>query len=374
MKVLVAGDFSPRERVAEKIEQGCTEHILEQIHPYTSDVNYAIINFESTLAPKGLHPIIKCGPNLYTTENAIRFVKENGFDCITLANNHVLDYGEKGLMATIAAAKKEGLDIVGAGANMADAQKVLYVNHIAIVNICEHEYSIAEKNTAGSAPIEPVANYKQITEAKKNADYVLVICHGGHEHYQLPSPRMKSLYRAYIDWGADAVINHHQHCYSGFEIYKGKPICYGLGNFCFDNQSRRGTEWDNGCMAIIDFDDTVHAVDLKLIGYKQCADIDCQLKIVDFRSKIEELNELIANDDKLEQEWIKFATQRQSRTLMRFSPYSNRTLLYLTRKGWLPKFLNKNKVSFILNMVECESQRDVLQNALRKYLLTLVSH
>ena len=53
---------------------------------------------------------------------------------------------------------------------------------------------------------------------------MFLILHGGIEHYQLPSPRMKKWYRHIIDLGASAIVNHHQHCFSGYELYNGKPI------------------------------------------------------------------------------------------------------------------------------------------------------
>lgn len=376
MKVLVAGDFSPRDRVADKIERGDTSAILAEVRPYIDEVGYAIVNFESTLAPIGSKPITKCGPNLCTTEKAIEWVRENGFDCITLANNHVLDYGKEGLLATIDKAYEVGLDIVGAGANIAEAQKVLYREVIgqkskvklAIVNICEHEYSIAATNSAGAAPIDPVVNYRQIQEARANADFVLVICHGGHEHYSLPSPRMKQLYRTYVDWGADAVINHHQHCFSGYEIYQGKPICYGVGNFCFDNAAKRGSAWDSGLLAILDTDKDAACGGLQLIGYQQCADDECRIKLADYESAVQKLNAVIADEDCLMKEWESFAESRCSRTLMRFAPYTNRVLRYMARKGWLPMFLGRERTSFLLNFEECESQRDLAIYALRKEL------
>ena len=88
---------------------------------------------------------------------------------------------------------------------------------LAIINCCEHEFSIADDDSAGANPLNPIQQYYKIKEARLNADYVLVIVHGGHEMYQLPSLRMVDTYRFFIDAGADAVVNHHQHCFSGYE-------------------------------------------------------------------------------------------------------------------------------------------------------------
>jgi poly-gamma-glutamate synthesis protein (capsule biosynthesis protein) len=74
-----------------------------------------------------------------------------------------------------------------------------------------------------------------------NSNYTILIVHGGHETFEYPRPRMKKLYRYFIDVGVDVVIGHHTHCFSGHEIYKGKPIFYSLGNFVFDQNWSKKT-------------------------------------------------------------------------------------------------------------------------------------
>lgn len=146
----------------------------------------------------------------------------------TLANNHILDQGEQCCLDTKRELEKAGIDTVGVGHNIGEAGIILYkqINGetLAIINCCEHEFSIATESSAGANPINPIQQYYKVQEARQNADYVLVIVHGSHEHYQLPSPQMQEIFRFYIDAGADAVVNGHQHCYSGYEEYKGKPI------------------------------------------------------------------------------------------------------------------------------------------------------
>ena len=201
-------------------------------------------------------PIKRVSPNLSSSPKGIEAIKYAGFDIATLANNHILDFGDQGLMDTVNLCSQYNIDTVGVGKNLEDASKILYKRKdgetLAIINCCEHEFSIAGDDTAGANPLDPIQQYYKIKEAKQSADYVLVIVHGGHEMYQLPSLRMVDTYRFFIEGGADAVINHHQHCFSGYEFYKGKPIVYGLGNFCFDS-SYRNSIWNEGYLAAIDF-------------------------------------------------------------------------------------------------------------------------
>jgi len=104
---------------------------------------------------------------------------------------------------------------------------------IGVINACEHEFSIADNEHGGSNALDLINMQEDITEVRKEADFVVLILHGGIEQYHYPTPRMKRWYRHFVDLGADAVVNHHQHCINGYEVYKGKPIFYGLGNFYF---------------------------------------------------------------------------------------------------------------------------------------------
>lgn len=241
--IIIAGDLCPKERGAELFEDNQFEKVFQCVKPVIEKTNYAIVNLEAPIIEGNGTPIIKSGPNLKCSEKVIDAIKYAGFKGVTLANNHYYDYGEEGALITMQKLNESNIDYVGAGKNIEDAAKILYVTigtkKVAIINCCEHEYSIATKKHAGSNAFNPVTLFYNIRDAKDKSDFVLVIVHGGIEHYQLPTPRMKEQYRFTIDCGADAVVNHHQHCYSGYEVYKGHPIFYGLGNFCFDWKGRR---------------------------------------------------------------------------------------------------------------------------------------
>lgn len=224
VKILIAGDYAPRARVQQLIEQGKYSDVFSDVVPYTSSVDYAILNLEAPIVDKkGVQGIDKCGPHLSCTSKAIEAMKFAGFNMATLANNHFYDYGNSGVVDTLASCRENNIEVVGGGVNLEEASRTFYKDlkgvRFAFINCCEHEFSIATDKTGGSNPLNPIKQFYAIEEAKKNADRVIVIVHGGHEHYQLPSPRMKETYRFFVDAGADVVINHHQHCYSGYEAF-----------------------------------------------------------------------------------------------------------------------------------------------------------
>lgn len=367
MKILVAGDFVPRFRVKQMIETGDYSFFNEVVE-YTEKADYSIINFESPVVNGEGSPIKKTGPNLKCHPNAMKAVRFAGFNCVTLANNHFYDFGDEGVSDTLKACNENGIDHVGGGMNITEAETVLYKQigneKLAIVNFCENEWSIATTISGGSAPLNLVHNIRNIQEAKRIANYVLVIMHGGTEHYQLPSPRMKETYRFFVEQGADAVVNHHQHCYSGYEVYQGKPIFYGLGNFCFDKNDPDNHLWNEGFAVEITFE--TDGVSFKTWQYIQCSE-NPQVHFLDdtseFENKLNELNSLIADDVALRESFQKMA---RTKSFMQFlEPYNNRFIKMFKSRGLLPPFLDDKRKNAILDVFRCESHQDVMFELLK---------
>jgi poly-gamma-glutamate synthesis protein (capsule biosynthesis protein) len=371
MKIILAGDFCPHYRVERIIEDTKYEKILGDVKPIIESADYSLVNFECPVVENTqAKPIEKCGPNLRCTRKAVDAIKYAGFKGVTLANNHVMDFGKEGLNDTITVCQLGGLDMVGVGRDIKEASNILYKKienkTIAFINCCEHEFSIATTFNPGANPLNPVQQYYAIQEAQKQADSIIVIVHGGHEHYQLPSPRMKELYRYFIDCGADAVINHHQHCFSGYEVYQGRPIFYGLGNFCFDWDGKHKGTWTEGYMVQLIMptaEQKNRQIDFELIPYVQCGEnVSVQLmqdkKKDAFLKQIESLNATIVDDNRLSAEHKKWMDTTGNGYELTFSPYSNRWLRAACVRGLLPKFISKQKRNALINYIDCESHRD----------------
>ena len=234
--------------------------------------------------------------------------------------------------------KRQSIDTVGAGKNATEAERVLYKDlcgeTLAIINCCEHEFSIADETSAGANPLNPIRQYYIIQEARKKADYIIVIIHGGHEHFQLPTIRMQDTYRFFIDVGADAVVNHHQHCYSGYEVYKDKPVFYGLGNLLFDHASKRSGCWTEGYMVSIDFQK--EKISFELTPYKQCTEDAVGVILMNteekeiFAHKIKELNVIIGDILALRNNLDKYYSESAKEELLMMEPYTAVSYTHLT--------------------------------------------
>lgn len=377
MKILIAGDFAPVGRIAQEIKQGKSIELFSSFTSLIKESDYSVVNLEAPLCNSASTKIIKIGPHLSALPESIPTLKKVGFDAVTLANNHIMDFGNAGMEFTIRSLKEHELDFMGGGMNLSDATRIhlktLGNVRIAFINVCENEFSIAQDNKAGAAPLNPVTNYYRIKEARNIADIVLMIIHGGNEYYQLPSPRMQELYRFFIDAGADAVINHHQHCYSGYEFYKERPIVYGLGNFMFDEKNNR-TTWNTGHIAIIDIN-TNHDISLDLVPYVQCLEKAglremTQEELSDYHETIKKLNTTIADAQQLEKQFELFKKKKEGAIIGVFSSWPSEYARAAAARKYLPHLLAPQKLASMYDYINCESQRDitlgVINNMLKK--------
>ena len=375
IKIAIAGDFVATNRVKLYAEKHQYKEIFGETKAKFQDFDYRIVNLESPIAAEDAKPIIKCGPSLKCDENAINLLIYGGFDCATLANNHFYDYGDIGVETTLKVLDQHQIDHVGGGRNLEEASEILYKQIqgevIAFINCCEHEFSIATPNTGGSNPISPIRQYHAILEARKKAKYVIVITHGGIEGYAYPTPQMQEAYRFFIEIGADAVVNHHQHCPCGYEIFHGKPIFYGLGNFCFDPLQSKDKSWHEGFIVGIFFDEDKVSFELNpylqnydQLGVKYLDDDACLV----FLEKIKQFNSVNNNPIQLAEAYEKYIEDISIYLKSLFTPYSKKWSKALYSKGLLPFYYPKEKWPFVLNNVECESLRDRLINFIKKQI------
>ncbi len=162
-----------------------------------------------------------------------------GFNMVSLANNHTLDYGPEGLADTRAALEKAGIRHAGAGRNVTEARQPVYMMaNGATVAFLAYSLTFPEEFWAtNDRPGSPFGHESQvradIAAAKQQADIVLVSFHWGQEGKIELRDYQKQLGRAAINAGAAAVIGHHPHVLQGVERYKHGVILYSLGNFTF---------------------------------------------------------------------------------------------------------------------------------------------
>ncbi len=167
-----------------------------------------------------------------------------GIDIVTLANNHIYDFGREGLFDTIEYLDSIGVKRIGAGRNDVEARTPVVVTTkgkaIAFLGYYgPGESPAATRTREGVAPRNlPIIREDIAGLKRRNVDYIVVTFHWGTEKATVPDKSQQIMARAVIDAGADAVIGHHPHVLQGIEVYKHGVIAYSLGNLVFGGNSR----------------------------------------------------------------------------------------------------------------------------------------
>ena len=238
------------------------------------DIN--LLNFEAPIFVEGAEKVSKSGPNLYQDQKAPKALQDFGFNVISLANNHMLDYGEVAACETISSFDKA--ITLGCG-KWEDAFRVKVIEidgiRIGFLAITQHEFGafsdqFYEDDNYGTASMSHPVVDELILESREKVDYLFIIPHAGMEHCIQPWPQLVTLYRHFINMGASGVIGGHPHVPQPWEIYKDCPIFYSLGNFCFELASSTGNEpndWYNSLVASLTIKDGAVSVDLHWAYY-----------------------------------------------------------------------------------------------------------
>ncbi|MFD0674184.1 CapA family protein [Cohnella sp. GCM10027633] len=240
----LVGDILPAARVLDYMNQFGFDYPFRETSGLLQAADIAAGNLETSITTRGTPEEDK--QYVYRApQETLAPIKEAGFDFLSLANNHTLDYGWEGLSDTMDAL--DDADLVHAGAGIDDREaytpayidsKGMTVGFVGLTRVVPDTSWKADKNNPGLAEAYSTARaVAAIKEAREHADVVVVMVHWGEERKDLPNEFQKSLAYAFVDAGADLVVGSHPHVLQGFESYKGKWIAYSLGNFVFPGMS-----------------------------------------------------------------------------------------------------------------------------------------
>lgn len=205
-----------------------------------------VANSEFTISNRG-----EKMPGKYYTFKAspkrIPIYDEMGIDLLTLANNHVYDFGKEAFYDMLDSLNEYQMPYIGAGKNIDEAKKPYYfiINgyKMAFVNATRAEkYILTPEATISDGGVfrcyDPEPLKDLITEVRKNSDYVILLVHWGREDsHELEQVQIDTS-KIYIDAGADIIIGTHAHVLQGIEFYNHKPIIYNLGDFIFNDETK----------------------------------------------------------------------------------------------------------------------------------------
>lgn len=372
IKIVVTGDFCPINRVEELARSGEYNAIFNDFIDELKGNDINIIDLECPLT-ESISSRPKIGPHQKAHPDCINLLKYADVNLVAMANNHIMDFDTTGVIDTLELCKNNNLPTVGIGKTTEKAAEPYTVSlkgkRIAILNFADNEFLSTTDGLFHCNPIDPVLCFSDIRTARKENDYVIVLVHAGNEFYEFPSPRTKRLYRYFVDIGADVVVSHHTHIFSGYEIYNSRPIFYGLGNFLYDWPGKRNERWNIGYVVKLLINDQM---DFQIIPLKQSNENpgifhlnEAETKL--FYNKIDILNDIIVDDIQLEKEFQKYCNSVFPMYDSFIEPYFGKFVTALQKRGFLPKLLSGKKRLLLLNLIRCESHRDVLLRMLKGY-------
>jgi poly-gamma-glutamate synthesis protein (capsule biosynthesis protein) len=357
--LLFAGDFIPPQPDAGSLYSENLLHVL-------SDKDFSIVNLEAPLT-RSLEKILKTGNNFKSSPDAIQHIVSGKFDAVALANNHIRDFGGQGVLDTLETCQKNNILTVGAGENLVTAAAPLIVTikekKIGFVNFCEKEFNIAGLNTPGANPFDTIDAFYQIQKAKLACDFVFVIYHGGLEYHYLPTPGIIKRFKFLIDSGADGIVSHHTHRYSGMMKYRGKPIFFGLGNFLASTISKVTDDWLIGAMAVISIDGD--AIEYQMVPTKMARDFSSVDVLSTAENQkvtahIDTLSSQLSNDIEITKYWDQVFQDEADRTIALLKSGSRMEFRIRKRLPMPRAKMSPYKLNILLNSVRCDSQKEKL--------------
>lgn len=375
MKIFIGADIVPTQNNYNAFINADRELLLgKQLSDLLKTADFISLNLETPLSDL-YSPIEKSGPNLVSPENTINGLSEINSYLFTLANNHILDQGEQGLLKTLKLLNNVRVSYIGAGITPEEAKKPFIFEKngkkVGFYNCAEHEFSIVTNKTAGANPYDALYSFDDVAILKEKCDYVVVLYHGGREHYRYPTPNLQRVCRRFIEKGASLVVCQHTHCVGCEEKYNDGTIVYGQGNFLFN--LRRNDFWNTSILIELDIDSSgfkIKYLPLESTAFETRLALDNNKIIEDFYKRSCQ----ILNENFVEDYFKKYANVNTTnlnvlmarktdglfyRILNRIT--KNRYGVYRIKK----RYKNRKRLA-ALNYLTCEAHLELMSETLRQ--------
>jgi len=381
INVLIGADLVPTKSNYDLFCQGKINEIFDdKLLKIFNNSDFSIFNLETPLIDKST-PIKKWGPNIGIKYNVINGIKKINPGFLNLANNHIMDHGNEGLLSTIKVLNENNISYSGVYySNSMKHSFIKIVNgfSIGIYSCVEHEFSVASEGNWGANPFDIFESYKHVEELSNKCDFVIVLYHGGKEFYPYPSPDLQKYCRRFIDCGADFVVCQHSHCIGCEETYDNKKIVYGQGNVLFDDGTKND-EWQNGLLLDIE----INKHKLININYIVLTRKNNGVLLSEKEISNKLLNDYfdrskaILKSNFIQEKYSEFAMSKVYDIFRKFdligSSFLFRILNKITKKKFGKFYFNKiylKKKSYeIENAIDCEAWRELTLTYLKFYNL-----
>lgn len=363
-RIVIAGDLLPSGSNIYYFEKGDVSNLFgEKICKIFAEADFSILNLEGPLTDS-INKADKVGPTIKAPQKCINGIRALGTSAVTLANNHITDYGNQGYFDTEKVLKENGIASVGAGPNDSEIKKYISISlgrrKVCIYNVSETFFNEPGKQTAGANLYDEYIVCNEIKELRKVHDYLIVIYHGGAEYLPYPSPLVRKRFHRMADSGADFITAQHTHCIGCEEYYNNSYLLYGQGNFLFARQKKYPEKTKQGLLVEIVFKNNMeiikHLVKIEnnVIRYDNDQDFsgfNKRSSLIDDKELIDELYKEIKSDDILYTHISAAKGKYPMRRIIRklFPQYYKKTL---------GKNYTKEQLMFNMNVVKGERRKE----------------
>ena len=276
LRLALAGDTMLGRMVAERLaDAGPASVVAAEVVDATQAADVFVLNLECCISDRGGRWAAPGKPFFFRAPPAaVETLALLGVDCVTLANNHALDYGTVALTDTLDHLARAGIAVVGAGLDTDAARRPAVLERggvrLAVLGVTDHPADFA------ATPDRPGVAFADlwrgvpewltgaVAGSAADADAVLVTPHWGPNMVPVPAPHVLAAAGALRDAGATLVAGHSAHVFHGVD----DRVLYDLGDFVDDYQIDRELRNDLGVLWLIDVDHDgparLEAVPLKL--------------------------------------------------------------------------------------------------------------
>ncbi len=373
MSIVIGADIVPSFSNSDLFTKGDVDTLIgRDLVQILNEADYRVLNLETPLVDV-VSPIDKCGPSLRADCSTVNAIKKMGVSLLTMANNHVMDQGVRGLTSTIEVLKENGISYFGVGENLKNVLKFHVVNinekKIGFYACVEHEFSVADEHSPGANPFDPLESFGHVESLREQCDFLIVLYHGGKEYYQYPSPMLQKVCRKFIEKGANLVVCQHSHCIGCEEKYGSGTIVYGQGNFTFDKINNPLSQ--TSILVKVNDDFSIEYIPLTKVekGVRLAVGNDAENIMTAFRNRSEQIKE----EGFVVKEYKKFAASKLKNYMLACSGYNHnrwRKILNRLTGGMISKKIassyNKKELLAIRNYLECEAHRELWIEGLKQ--------
>ncbi len=369
MKVIIAGDFCPVNR-AEKLLSDGVSIMSAGLQEYWNSADFRIANLECPVTDHQ-KKITKSGPCLKASANIFPALNQFQFSALSLANNHIMDFGKTGFRDTLKMLESSGIEYFGVEVEAKPhAGTILEKDRLklAVLSYSISEFCLADDfDGNGARPIDLIKIINDLKHYRAQADHMVILLHMGLYMNSFPSPRQREICHFLVQQGAGAVLCQHSHVCGAYEQLGDAFISYGQGSFLFD-LNKTGSHWNEGYLVELTL--SSQKISAEIRGTRQFdtkpeIDLMSAEKEAELKQRLDRFNEILKDATQLKAAFRK-EVERNRRAYygMMIAP-SGRLFNAVKRRINLGSLIPLSMKTVLLNLYRNEEHSEMIQEILK---------